>query len=47
MTELLPTLFAMAADGNLALTTDVRPLRDVEEAWTAGEPSGTRVVLVP
>ena len=46
-TELLPTLFAMVADGSLQLTADVHPLADVERLWTAKEPSGTRVVLVP
>ena len=46
-TEALPTLFAMAADGSLPIDTQVHPLSDVERLWTAHEPSGTRVILVP
>jgi len=46
-TELLPALFAMIADGTLTVNTTTAPLRDVEELWTAPEPSGTRTVLVP
>ncbi len=46
-TELLPTLFDMVAGGNLHITTDTQPLAAVEQLWTAAEPSGTRVVLVP
>jgi NADPH:quinone reductase-like Zn-dependent oxidoreductase len=46
-TEALPRLFAMLAAGDLHLRTQVRPLADVEQAWTAAEPSGTRVVLTP
>jgi NADPH:quinone reductase-like Zn-dependent oxidoreductase len=46
-TEMLPTLFAMAADGRLPIDAHPYPLSDVEKLWTAREPSGTRVVLVP
>ncbi|MCV7100161.1 quinone oxidoreductase family protein [Mycobacterium palustre] len=46
-TEALPRLFAMAADGRLPIDTRVYPLSDVESLWTAREPSGTRVILVP
>ncbi|WP_273735184.1 quinone oxidoreductase family protein [Mycolicibacterium septicum] len=46
-TEMLPTLFAMAADGRLPINAQPHPLSDVEKLWTAREPSGTRVVLVP
>jgi hypothetical protein len=46
-TEALPWLFAMVAAGELQLLTQVRPLADVEQVWTAAEPSGTRVVLTP
>ena len=46
-TEALPRLFAMIAAGELALTTAARPLAEVADAWTAPEPSGTRVVLTP
>jgi NADPH:quinone reductase-like Zn-dependent oxidoreductase len=46
-TEMLPTLFAMAADGRLPIDAQAHPLSDVEKLWTAREPSGTRVVLVP
>jgi NADPH:quinone reductase-like Zn-dependent oxidoreductase len=46
-TEALPRLFAMVAAGELQLLTQVRPLADVEQVWTAAEPSGTRVVLTP
>jgi hypothetical protein len=35
------------ADGRLHLGTTARPLAEVAEAWTAAEPSGTRVVMVP
>lgn len=45
--EALPRLFAMAATGELQLRTKARPLTDVEQAWTAPEPSGIRVVLTP
>jgi hypothetical protein len=46
-TELLPALFAMANDGILAVDPRPHPLNEVEALWTATEPSGTRVVLVP
>jgi NADPH:quinone reductase-like Zn-dependent oxidoreductase len=46
-TEALPRLFAMIAAGELELTTAARPLAEVADAWTAAEPSGTRVVLTP
>ena len=46
-TELLPALFGMVAEGSLSITTDSRPLADVEQVWAASEPSGTRMVLVP
>jgi len=46
-TEALPRLFAMVATGELQLRTKACPLTDVEQAWTAPEPSGTRVVLTP
>jgi NADPH:quinone reductase-like Zn-dependent oxidoreductase len=46
-TELLPALFAMANDGILAVDPRPHPLSEVEALWTATEPSGTRVVLVP
>jgi NADPH:quinone reductase-like Zn-dependent oxidoreductase len=45
--EALPRLFDMVASGELHLRTLARPLTEVEEAWTAAEPSGTRVVLTP
>jgi hypothetical protein len=40
-------LFDMVAADQLHLSTQVRPLAGVEQAWTAAEPSGTRVVLTP
>ncbi|MDT5264250.1 MAG: hypothetical protein QOI90_876 [Mycobacterium sp.] len=46
-TEALPRLFAMVATGDLQLRTQARQLADVEQVWTAAEPSGTRVVLTP
>jgi NADPH:quinone reductase-like Zn-dependent oxidoreductase len=45
--EAVPRLFTMVAAGELQLRTQARPLADVEQAWTAAEPSGTRVVLTP
>ncbi|WP_123026079.1 quinone oxidoreductase family protein [Mycolicibacterium stellerae] len=45
--EALPRLFDMVASGELHLRTVTRPLTEVEQAWTAAEPSGTRVVLTP
>ena len=45
--EALPRLFDMVANGDLYLRTLTRPLAEVEQAWTAAEPSGTRVVLTP
>ncbi len=46
-TEALPRLFAMVAEGELQLRTEACPLTEVEQAWTAPEPSGIRVVLTP
>jgi hypothetical protein len=46
-TEALPKLFTMVADGRLHLRVQAKPLADVEQVWTAAQPSGTRVVLVP
>ncbi|MCW2511184.1 MAG: alcohol dehydrogenase [Mycobacterium sp.] len=46
-TGALPKLFTMVADGRLHLRVQAKPLADVEQVWTAAEPSGTRVVLVP
>jgi hypothetical protein len=43
--EALPRLFDMVASGELQLRTLARPLTDVQQAWTAAAPSGTRVVL--
>ena len=45
--QALPRLFDMVASGELHLRTVTRPLTEVEQAWTATEPSGTRVVLTP
>jgi NADPH:quinone reductase-like Zn-dependent oxidoreductase len=45
--DALPKLFTMVAGGQLHLSTRARRLADVEQVWTAAEPSGTRVVLVP
>lgn len=46
-TDALPRLFDMVAGGRLHLRTQTRPLAEVQQAWTAAEPSGTRIVLVP
>lgn len=46
-TELLPRLFGMVGDGTLRIDVQPQPLSEVEGLWTAAEPSGTRVVLVP
>ncbi len=46
-TEALPRLLAMLAAGELHVETKQRPLAEVSDAWTAPEPSGTRVVLTP
>jgi hypothetical protein len=40
-------MFAMVAAGELQLSVEARSLADVERAWTAKEPSGTRIVLTP
>lgn len=45
--EVLPRLFDMVADGSLQISTLAQPLADVERAWAAVEPSGTRIVLTP
>ena len=45
--EALPRLFDMVANGALELRTRARPLAEIADAWTASEPSGTRVVLTP
>ena len=46
-TEVLPALFAMVADGRLHIDARRHPLSDVEKVWTAPEPAGSRLVLVP
>lgn len=46
-TEILPELFAMLADGRIAIETAVRPLDDVAAAWQETPPSGVRTVLRP
>jgi len=45
--EALPRMFDMVGTGELPLRTQARRLAEVERAWTAAEPSGTRVVLTP
>ncbi|MDN5913984.1 MAG: hypothetical protein L0I76_02510 [Pseudonocardia sp.] len=47
MTEILPALFAMLAERSITVDTQVRPLSEVTDAWTAQTPSGVRVVLTP
>lgn len=47
MTEILPTLFAMLVEESLTVETQVRPLSEVADAWTAPTPSGVRMVLRP
>lgn len=46
-TEALPRLFDLVATGAVALTTSAKPLSEIAAAWTAPQPSGTRVVLTP
>lgn len=46
-TELLPTLFAMGAEGTLHLDVQTHALSDVESTWNAPTPAGSRVVFVP
>jgi NADPH:quinone reductase-like Zn-dependent oxidoreductase len=46
-TEVLPALFAMAANGTLKIDARPHPLSEVENVWTAPEPAGSRTVLVP
>ncbi|MCV7229742.1 quinone oxidoreductase family protein [Mycolicibacterium komossense] len=46
-TEILPSLFAMVAAGTLHVDARAHPLSEVEQLWTAPEPAGSRVVLVP
>lgn len=45
--EILPALFAMLGDGSITVDTQVRPLSQVSDAWTAPARSGVRVVLQP
>jgi len=45
--EALPRMFDKIAAAQLHLSTLTRPLAEVEQVWTAAEPSGTRVVLTP
>lgn len=47
LSEVLPTLFAMLADGSITVDTELRPLTQVTEAWSAPSRSGVRVVLMP
>lgn len=47
MTEILPALFGLLADGVISVATCTRPLEDVAAAWTASAGSGVRTVLVP
>ena len=44
--EILPALFKLLAEGNLAVDTVTRRLSDVTDAWTAPTPSGVRMVLL-
>ncbi|MGV0851935.1 quinone oxidoreductase family protein [Mycolicibacterium phlei] len=46
-TEGLSRMFAMLASGELALPTKAVPLADIEQAWTAEQPAGVRVVVTP
>jgi NADPH:quinone reductase-like Zn-dependent oxidoreductase len=45
--DALPRLFDMVAAGQLRLDVAPRPLAEIEEVWSAAEPSGTRIVLTP
>jgi hypothetical protein len=45
--DALPRLFDMVAEGQLRLDVAPRPLAEIEEVWSAAEPSGTRIVLTP
>lgn len=44
--EILPMLFALAAEGKLKIDTEILPLTNVAHAWTLRRP-GKRIVLVP
>lgn len=45
--EILPALFAMLADGSVAVDTRTRALSEVADAWAESVPSGVRVVFTP
>lgn len=47
MTEVLPVLFALAAEGRIKIDTEAIPLANVGEAWERGDVDGKRVVMVP
>lgn len=46
-TEVLPALFGLVTEGSLHIGAQARPLAEVTEVWDAGQPPGTRTVLVP
>lgn len=47
MTEVLPKLFSLAAEGRIRIDTEAIPLANVSEAWTRGDVDGKRIVIVP
>lgn len=47
MTEILPALFQMLAEGSVTVDTQVRSLSEVTDVWMTPPPSGVRTVLAP
>jgi NADPH:quinone reductase-like Zn-dependent oxidoreductase len=45
LTEILPEMFQLAADGKLTIETVEVELRDIEQLWDADVPDGKRVVV--
>lgn len=45
--EASPTIWALAAEGKVRITTQAIPLADVERAWQWEDLDGRRMVVVP
>lgn len=45
MAEILPEVFALAADGKIKIDLDIFDLKDVETVWSQNEKPGSRIVI--
>jgi D-arabinose 1-dehydrogenase-like Zn-dependent alcohol dehydrogenase len=46
ITEILPEMFQLAADGKLKIETVNIPLKNIEKAWEMGIDGGKRLVVL-